>query len=111
MEHAKLFGTCVATIVIAFGVYYYRDESVNDPVLSVLAGLLRAEKSLPATADSKRVAIGFGACMDVFTEAVPLLGALNLTPPEEPHHYDVVDTGRHLAEMLAYFFKYGAAAE
>lgn len=111
MEYAKLFGSSVVAILIALATYYYREGSDNDPVLSVLAGLLRAEESLPARSDSRRVAIGFGACMDVFTEAIPLLNALNLTPPEEPHHYDVVDSGKHLAEMLAYFFKYGAAAE
>lgn len=111
MGYAKLFATSIATILIALSIYYYREGSENDPVLSVLAGLLRAEKLLPSRSDSRRVAIGFGACMDVFTEAIPLLDTLNFTAPEEPHHYDVVDTGRHLIEMLAYFFKYGAAAE
>ena len=111
MEYAKLLSSGVATLFIALAIYYYREGSENDPVLSVLAGLLRAEKSLPVSSDSRRVAIGFGACMDVFTEAIPLMNALNLTPPEQPHHHNVVDSGRHLAEILAYFFKYGAAAE
>ena len=111
MEYTRLLGSGVASLFIALAIYYYREGSENDPVLSVLAGLLRAEKSIPANSDSRRVAIGFGACMDVFTEALPLLNALNLTPPEEPYHYNVVDSGKHLAEILAYFFKYGAAAE
>ena len=115
MEYAKLLVSGVVTLFIALAIYYYREGSEkdleNDPVLSILAGLLRAEKSLPASSDSRRVAIGFGACMDVFTEAVPLLNALNLTPPEQPRHHNVVDSGKHLAEILAYFFKYGAAAE
>lgn len=113
MEYAKLFGSSVTAILIALTIYYYREgsEDGNDPVLSVLDGLLRAEKSFPARSDSKRVAVGFGACVDVFTEAIPLVDALNLTAPEEPRHYDVVDSGGHLAEVLAYFFKYGAAAE
>jgi len=111
MEYTKLFCTSVATILIALAVFYYREGDERDPVLSVLDGLLRAENSLPTRDDSKRVAVGFGACMDVFTEAVPLLDALNLPPPEEPRHHDVVDSGRHLAEILAYFFKHGAAAE
>ena len=111
MEYAKLFGSSIAAVLIAFSLYYYRGKTENDPVLSILAGLLRAEESLPARGDSKKVAVGFGACMDVFTEAVPLLDTLNLTSPEEPCHHDVVDSGTHLAEVLAYFFKYGAAAE
>ena len=110
MEYAKLLGS-TAAILVACSLYYYRGKTENDPVLSILAGLLRAEDSLPARGDSRKVAVGFGACMDVFTEAVPLLDALNLTAPAEPLHYDVVGTGTHLAEVLAYFFKYGAAAE
>ena len=110
MEYAKLFGSSIVAMLIALSLYYYRDTE-NDPVLTILAGLLRAEESLPARGDSKKVAVGFGACMDVFTEAVPLLNALNLTSPEEPHHHDVVDSSTHLAEVLSYFLKYGAAAE
>ena len=115
MEYVKLFSSSIVAILIALSLYYYPDKSEiqgeNDPILSILAGLLRTEDLLPARDDSRKVAVGFGACMDVFTKAVPLVNLLNLTSPKEPHHHDVVDSGRHLAEVLSYFFKHGAAAE
>ena len=115
MDYVKLFSSSIVAILIALSLYYYNDQNEtqgeNDTILSILAGLLRTEELLPVGDDSKKVAVGFGACMDVFTGAVPLLDVLNLTSPKEPHHHDVVDTGRHLAEVLSYFFKHGAAAE
>ena len=113
MEYKQLSATKFLTILAAVVlVYYYRENGEDDPARSVLTGLLRAEKRLP-TKDSvqKKVAIGFGSCMDIFTRAMPFVDEMGINPPETPLHHDVLDSNKGLAEILAYFFEYGAAAE
>ena len=60
---------------------------------------------------STKIAIGFGGCMDVFVEAVPLLDALDVEKPNKPKHHKTMSTKEDLAEGFLYFFKHGAAAE
>lgn len=55
--------------------------------------------------------MGFGGCLDVFVDAIPLFESLNLEPPKEPIHHDVVMDYDDLAQGFAYFFRHGAAAE
>ena len=113
MEYKQLSATSFLTILVAVVVVYYHRENIeDDPARSVLSGLLRAEKMLP-TKDmvQKKVAIGFGSCMDIFTRAMPFVDKMGIKPPETPLHHDVLDSNKDLAEILAYFFEYGAAAE
>ena len=56
-----------------------------------------------------RVAVGYGACIDIFVNAADLLG--NETPPKTPSHASEINTKKDLLETFAYFFSHGAAAE
>ena len=113
MEYKQLSVTSFLTILSAvIMVYYYRGNNEEDPAHSVLTGLLRAEKGLPTKGSvQKRVAIGFGSCMDIFTRAVPFVNTMGINPPEKPLHHDVITSNKDLTEILAYFFEHGAAAE
>ena len=55
------------------------------------------------------VAVGYGACLDIFVDASDLLG--NETPPQSPNHASEIKTKKDLLETFAYFFSHGAAAE
>lgn len=60
---------------------------------------------------SARIAVGFGGCIDIFVDAVPLFDAAKINCPDIPKHHKVVHNQQEVAEGFAYFFKHGAAAE
>ena len=77
---------------------------------SVLSCLLREESFRTVNAKNK-VALGFGSCMDYFTDGVEAMEALKLLPPEFPRHHDVISSGEDLAQAFAFHFNHGGAAE
>ena len=86
---------------------------------AILAGLLRLEsqatqRQLSSPQHPARVAVGFGACKDVFARALPLFRRFGASPPppekELDHHASIADKTQ-LEEGVAYFFRHGAAAE
>ncbi|GFS15232.1 ADP-dependent glucokinase [Elysia marginata] len=104
-------GASISVCVLIAAYFYQRhaDEVLQERLRDVLSGLLRAEKKIPI--ESKRVAVGFGACEDIFTNGLALLNALNLTSPSEAVHQNFVNTPEELAQLFAFFFQSGAAAE
>lgn len=108
----KTTGCVSISLLVLLAALLYRrhsEEILKERLNQVLSGLLRAEKKVPAA--PKRVALGFGGCEDVFVEAMDIFQRLNLTPPASPRHHDSVKNGQELAELLAFFFQHGAAAE
>lgn len=104
-------GASISVCVLVAAYFYQRhaDEVLQERLRDVLSGLLRAEKKVPVV--SGRVAVGFGACEDIFTNGLALLNALNLTSPPKAVHQNLVNTPEELAELFAFFFQSGAAAE
>lgn len=78
---------------------------------SVLTGLLELEENnFVATGALKpRVAVGYGACHDVFVSAKELLK--NEVLNGSPEHFDEIKNDFQLFKSFAYYFKHGAAAE
>ena len=61
-----------------------------------------------------KVAVGFGSCVDIFTDAVPLFDYLKFRAPknnDEVEHYNVIDNSDQLTSGFTYFFTKGAASE
>jgi len=94
----------------------FNDASSLDAILS---GLLRLEsqattRRLSSPQHPARVAVGFGACKDVFARALPLFRRFDASPPpperELDHHASIGDKTQ-FEEGVAYFFRHGAAAE
>jgi len=105
-------GLIVAVAVLLLALFYRKNEpepETRERLDQVLSGLLRAERKI--SLQNSKVAIGFGGCKDVMVEALPLLKKLGIDPPSDPKHYDSVEKQEELAELMAYFFRYGAAAE
>lgn len=98
-------------MIIAMAYYYKRqaDEMLQDRMNHILSGLLRAEKKVPLAPG--RVAFGFGGCEDLFVDAMEIVNRLNLTAPEDPEHYLAVQNVTEFAQLFAFFFQHGAAAE
>lgn len=78
---------------------------------SVLNGLLELEAKnfVGSGIKQPRVAVGYGACHDVFVEAKELLKDNVL--PGAPEHFDEIKNDYQLLKSFAYYYKHGAAAE
>ena len=76
---------------------------------SVLASLLRQEDRAKEHLGRPKVAVGYGACNDLFVDSKSLLKAEDA--PSVPVHYDEITSAEQLKEVFAYFFRHGAAAE
>ena len=75
---------------------------------TVIASLLRYEANRPLAA-VPRIAIGYGACRDLFVDGSHIMA--NQSFPDNPEHFLAVGNADELRRMYAYFFKAGAAAE
>ena len=93
--------------------FYYKqsnDEELRNHLENTLSGLLRAEQKANVNPQTK-VAVGFGACLDIFTDAMIVLDGIDATPPEIPEHVNKIVTREDLEKIFAYFFEHGAGAE
>ncbi len=102
-----------ALLALAFALaayFYMKNENQQVFIRRVLHGLLKEERSANVTKDL-RVAVGFGSCMDLIVDGLPLVNKLGLKPPAVPRHHDYLDTKEEIAESFAYFLKEGAASE
>ena len=88
----------------------HRQTTTDFSLPSVLRGLLR-EESFRTVNGNNRVVIGFGSCVDYFTNDGEAVEALNLDLPDSPQHHDVINSSRELAEAFSFHFSHGGAAE
>lgn len=95
-----------------FGYYYYNNHlnAERQRVNNVLKGLLLEEQRVNLSTE-KPVAVGFGSCVDIFTDGIPLVKALGLEPPKEAKYHNNIETLQDVAEMFALFLSNGAASE
>ncbi|CAH1791785.1 unnamed protein product [Owenia fusiformis] len=105
-------GGLLSVIILILAVYYKRsnDEYLETHIHEVLDGLLRAERKVQQDQKTK-VAVGFGACFDYYTNATQLLDSISVEPSSSPEHYTSINSKGELAQLVAYFFGVGAAAE
>ena len=96
-------------ILIAFWYKKHVDDVLSERMSQILSGLLRAESKV--TLMPTKVLIGFGGCVDVFTDAMQIISVMNLTAPSELRHHQVVHNENDLMDLIAFFFRHGAAAE
>lgn len=102
--------TFLTTIIIIIVAIYYRqnEDDLRPRLLAVLQGLEKLENKHEIKVRPK-VAIGYGACADVYINAQNLLhySALN----GQPQHFDEINNYEELLKSFAYYFRHGAAAE
>lgn len=106
--------TLTALVALLAAVYWSKRQSVSESHLhsrmeNVLESLMRQEKEQQATLGAPRIAIGYGACQDLFIEAKDLFQGEE--PPQTPEHYQEVSDWEQLRKMFTFFFQHGAAAE
>ncbi|XP_044008800.1 ADP-dependent glucokinase [Aphidius gifuensis] len=102
--------TFLTTILIIIVAIYYRqnEDDLRPRLLAVLQGLEKLENKHEIKVRPK-VAIGYGACADVYIDAKSLLHYSSLNG--QPQHFDEINNHDELLKSFAYYFRHGAAAE
>ena len=109
----------VAAVAVAAIAVFYRGSPLDDDNLkqrmeAVLKSLIKQEKTARfgyggSDGAVPRIAIGYGACKDLFVDAYQLLPPS--VAPDNPEHFNEIESESQLRKMFAYFFQHGAAAE
>lgn len=88
----------------------YRPQPNELLRISIISEKLSALEASYVSEDRRpRVAVAYGACYDLFAEALPLLDYNALDG--EPEHFDTITSMSELLKSFAYYFQHGAAAE
>ena len=108
------FGIGVAFLALV-SLWFVPDIAQNGPEIdlrvsmdNVLKSLLKQEKTVDAKQQVK-IAVGYGACKDLFVDAKNVIG--NLKPKGTLQNFNEIKNMDEFLEMFGYFFKHGAAAE
>lgn len=107
----SLIGVIVTFFMGDVGFFNFDDRKGFARLSNVLNGLLKLETgSLVGDGVGRpRVAVGYGACRDVFVNARDLLRKSKFT--STPEHYNEIQNDQQLLKSFAYYFQHGAAAE
>ncbi|KAI5646268.1 ADP-specific phosphofructokinase/Glucokinase conserved region domain-containing protein [Phthorimaea operculella] len=104
-------GSILSFCIVLYAVYY-RSNGVEDERLAPVKEhllLLERENRVGEGPLQPRVALGYGACHDLFVNATALLPADQLRGA--PQHFNEISSKQEFLKSFAYFFKHGAAAE
>ncbi|XP_038212402.1 ADP-dependent glucokinase [Zerene cesonia] len=104
-------GSILSFCIVLYAVYY-RKNDIGDVRLSPVKEhllFLEKENSVGVGKNQPKVALGYGACHDLFVNATALLDYRDLKGP--PEHFNEITTKQEFLKSFAYFFKHGAAAE
>ncbi|XP_023950737.1 ADP-dependent glucokinase [Bicyclus anynana] len=104
-------GSILSFCIVLYAVFYRKDNFGDvrlSPVKQHLLDLER-ENKVGAGVNQPRVALGYGACHDLFVNATSLLNAKDLKG--SPEHFNEISSKEEFLKSFTYFFKHGAAAE
>lgn len=103
-------GTFISILVVFVSLFYRRqvDDVLKGRLNSILEGLVEVEQQYSVNA-RPRVAVGYGACNDLFIDGKELLKYD--AAAEKPEHFNDISSIEELLKTYAYFFRHGAAAE
>ncbi|KAI8432001.1 hypothetical protein MSG28_004530 [Choristoneura fumiferana] len=104
-------GSVLSFCIVLYAVYY-RKNDIGDvrlyPMREQLL-ILESQNQVGSGNFQPKVALGYGACHDIFVNATLLLNHRDLKG--EPEHFSEIKSKEELVKSFAYFFKHGAAAE
>jgi ADP-dependent glucokinase len=82
-------------------------DELQERLLTVVRGLIEVEDRHVAL--SPRVAVGYGACVDLLVQGSSFLPYDPVA--DSPRHFEHINTYEELYRSFAYYFKHGAATE
>ncbi|XP_063596795.1 ADP-dependent glucokinase-like [Penaeus indicus] len=98
----------IAVLLVAF--WYTRDDGhpiIHENLQSILDAMLEVEQQ--HAVGEIRIAVGYGACKDLFVRGSHILGVMQA--PQRPAHFSRIESLQQMKEMYALFFSAGSAAE
>lgn len=103
-------GTLFSAILVLLSIYLGLNNSPDDELTTrlrnVLQGLIEVENQFKS--ETPKVAVGYGACNDLYIDGSEFLEYdVSITP----EYYDDINSVEELKRMFVYFFRHGAAAE
>lgn len=104
-------GSILSFCIVLYAVYYRKNDFGDARLFPMREHLLSLEHAnrVGVGKNQPRVALGYGACHDLFVNATSLLDARQLKG--SPEHFNEISTREQFLKSFAYFFKHGAAAE
>lgn len=105
------FGSIISFLIVFYAVYY-RKNDFGDERLSPLKEhllFLESQNKVGTGVSQPKVALGYGACHDLFVNATSLLNYEDLVG--KPEHFNEITSKQEFVKSFTYFFKHGAAAE
>uniref|UniRef100_A0A1B6MRT9 Carbohydrate kinase PfkB domain-containing protein n=1 Tax=Graphocephala atropunctata TaxID=36148 RepID=A0A1B6MRT9_9HEMI len=101
-------GTLCSALFVFISIYFNTspDDELSIRLKYVLQGLIDVENKFKS--ESPKVAVGYGACNDLFVEGKQFLEYdISVTPK----HCEDINSEDELKNTFGYFFRHGAAAE
>lgn len=105
-------GSFISLVALLVALYFGNDEFIsNDRLENISHRLLKIEsKNAVGLGElAPRVAVGYGACHDIFTNATTFLDFDRFDGA--PQHFDDISSESEFLKSFAYYFQHGAAAE
>ncbi|CAG9123099.1 unnamed protein product [Plutella xylostella] len=104
-------GSILSVCIVLYGIVYRQNYDVDERLAPVKEHLLYLESKNAVGKDEwqPKVALGYGACHDLFVNATSLLDYGQLTGA--PEHFNEISSKEEFLKSFTYFFKHGAAAE
>ncbi|XP_041981350.1 ADP-dependent glucokinase [Aricia agestis] len=112
MSGASLkFGSILSFCVVLYAIFYRKDDLGDMRLSPVKEHLLHleSENKVASGIRQPKVALGYGACHDLFVNATSLLDPEDLKGI--PKHFNELTNKEEFIKSFTYFFKHGAAAE
>ncbi|CAH2230112.1 ADP-dependent glucokinase [Pararge aegeria] len=104
-------GSILSFCIVLYAVLYRKDNFEDLRLSPVKQHLLylENENKVGAGIRQPKVALGYGACHDLFVNATSLLNPKDLKG--SPEHFNEISSKEEFLKSFTYFFKHGAAAE
>ncbi|XP_045773584.1 ADP-dependent glucokinase [Maniola jurtina] len=104
-------GSILSFCIVWYAVFYRKNDLGDVRLSPVKEHLLYLESGNKVGAGKlqPRVALGYGACHDLFVNATSLLNPEDLKG--NPEHFNEISSKEEFLKSFTYFFKHGAAAE
>lgn len=105
------FGSFLSLCIVFYAVFYRKYEDEDLRLSSVKEHLLYLENQNKVAGGvyQPKVALGYGACHDLFVNATLLLNPEDLKGG--PEHFNEISSKEEFLKSFTYFFQHGAAAE
>lgn len=105
-----LFAVAVGVLSYLYLIYHKTPQGEAKRLENVLLRLLAEEQAANVSTDLV-IAVGFGSCLDLLVDGIPLMKALDIKPPSKAKYHEDISTLQELSEMFAFFLEQGAAVE